>query len=203
MTHERDERWAYIVLAVLVVAYIVYRGWASDWLSQVSIDIPRPRLGGFAKSISYIAAPLIAVLSEVFRRKRAKMVREEWEKRVREEGFLRDEEDVKMRFVEGGRGTIQVDVRLTRAALYLFDRAGRKEPMRFGVSRTPLTDYVLSDAKVLAGDSPERPVVRVTMSGPSAYVLQFTSTNAGGWAADIGRLLGRPVEREPSEQMDA
>lgn len=216
MTHERDERWAYIVLGLLVVAYVVYRAASTDWLSGLSLDLSsfKPRglnlgalkLGAVGRTLPYLAAPLIAVLSEVFRRRRARAVKTMWETKARAEGFLRDEEDLKVRFVQGGRGTMQSDVRLTRAAIYFLDRAGRREPMRFGISRDPGTGYALKDVRFIPGKAAERPAVRIVISGESAIELEFASANAGGWVADIRRVLGRspepPPEEAPEEQTE-
>ena len=96
MKHERDERWAYVVLAVLAVAYILYRLYASDGGALPAIDIPRVRLGELARGLPYLIAPLIAILTGVYQRRKAKALRQEWERRVRTEGFVREEEDVEV-----------------------------------------------------------------------------------------------------------
>ena len=131
LNHERDERWAYVALAVIVVGYIVYKFVGSSDFTGLSIRLPELNLGKLGKSLPYLAAPLFAVLSEVVRRRKARAVREKWESRVRTEGLLREEENLKVRLTDGARGSVQADVRLTRAALYVIDSSGRRDPMRF------------------------------------------------------------------------
>ena len=102
MSHERDERWTYVVLAALAVGYIVYRfsadsGLAGLSIRGLSIRLPDVNLGKFGKSLPYLFAPLFAVVSELIRKKKARAVREEWERRARTEGLLRNEENVKVK----------------------------------------------------------------------------------------------------------
>ena len=165
MNHERDERWAYVALAVLVVGYIVYRiavssGFTAPSMSRPSIHLPELNLGRFGKSLPYLFAPLFAVISELVRRKKAKAVREKWESRARSEGFLREEKNVKVRLTDGARGSVQADVRLTRAAFYVIDRGGRRDPMRFVFLRSSDSDVVVLDVSINEGRTPERRRVR-------------------------------------------
>jgi hypothetical protein len=196
MTHERDERWAYVVLAVLAVAYILYRLYALDGGTVPAIDIPRVRLGELAKGLPYLIAPLIAILTGFFQRRRAKAAREEWERRVRTEGFVRDEEDVEVRVVSGGRGAFSVDLRLTRAALYLFDRSGRREPMRFVLLSAGPSESAVVDAELLTDERTGRPRVKVSTSGPRSLSFEFGSVAAEAWWSDLRHGLGKTTKRD-------
>lgn len=191
MTQERDERWAYVALAVLVIAYIVYRYAGSSGLSNVSLQLPGVRLGTLARSATYLAAPLFAVLSEVLRRRKARAVREEWERRARAEGFVREEENARVAFVAGARGSIQADIRLTRAALYLFDRGGRREPMRLVFAPEQVIDMVIADVQLLGGTTPERGRVRLFVTGAADFQMEFESVLAEAWWSSLRRAMGK------------
>lgn len=198
--HERDERWAYIALAVLVVAYLVYRFAGSFEFAAVSLRTPDLNLGKLGKKLPYLFAPLFAVMSEVIRRRKAKAAREDWERRARTEGLLRGEENLKVRFVEGGRGSIKSDVRLTRVALYLLDRTGRREPMRFLLSPADAHDAAVLDATLLEGSSPELRKVRVAVgasSGEGRFTFEFESREGAAWWSILRRASGRSSRAEP------
>jgi hypothetical protein len=212
VTNERDERWAYIVLAVLVFAYVAYRFWPEsgseglagiEALKDVSVRLPEIDLGKLGKSLPYLAAPLFAVLSEMFRRRKAKAVREAWERNAQIEGFVRGEDNVKIRFVEGGRGTIQGDLRMTRAALYLLDRSGRRDPMRFAFARSEAEEPIVLDATVREGTATESRRVRITI-GESAdgnsFAVEFESKTGQAWRSSILRALGKRADGPPSRE---
>ena len=201
MTHERDERWAYVVLAVLVAGYVVYRiAVGSDFAglsaSKLSIRLPDLKLGRFGKSLPYILAPLFAVISELVKRKKAKAVREEWERRARTEGLLREEENVKVKLTDGARGSVQADVRLTRAAFYVIDRGGRRDPMRFVFLNSSNSDVVVLDVSINEGRTPELRRVRIRMGGAARLVLEFESRQGEAWWASLRQSLGKSADRE-------
>ncbi|MFH1688815.1 MAG: hypothetical protein ABIE42_01085 [Candidatus Eisenbacteria bacterium] len=207
MDHERDERWAYVALAVLAVAYVVYRfGIPEDLtfgLSGLSVRLPDLDLGKLGKNLPYLFAPLFAVFSEVMRRRKARAVREDWERRVRTEGFLRGEENLKIKFVEGGRGSVQGDVRLTHAALYLLDKSGRREPMRFPLSLSAGSDAAVLDVSLREGSSPELRQVRVIVGaadGGNRLAFEFESREGEAWRSSLRRVLGKSAEKEPGPE---
>ena len=197
LNHERDERWAYVALAVIVVGYIVYKFVGSSDFTGLSIRLPELNLGKLGKSLPYLAAPLFAVLSEVVRRRKARAVREKWESRVRTEGLLREEENLKVRLTDGARGSVQADVRLTRAALYVIDSSGRRDPMRFVFLRSVDSDVTVLDASLLEGRTPELRRVRVRMGGAAQFVLEFESRQGEAWWSSLRHSLGKSTDREP------
>lgn len=212
MTHERDERWAYIVLAVLVVGYLAYRFWPGsgaegfagiEGLKDVSIRLPDINLGKLGRNLPYLAAPLFAVLSEIIRRRKAKAVREAWERNSQLEGFVRAEDNIKVRFVEGGRGTVQGDLRMTRSALYLLDRGGRRDPMRFAFVRSEAKEPIVLDATLHEGKAPESRRVRVTIGESvdgNRFAVEFESKTGEAWRSSILRALGRSSDGSSSRE---
>jgi hypothetical protein len=205
LSHERDERWAYVVLAALVVGYIVYRiAVGSDLtglsISGLSIRLPELNLGKFGKSLPYLFAPLFAVVSEMIRRKKARAAREEWEHRARTEGVLRKEENVKVKLTDGARGSVQADVRLTRAALYVIDRGGRRDPMRFVFLRSADSDVAVLDVYLLEASTPAHRRVRVRMGGAAQFVLEFESREGEAWWSSLRHALGKSTDRESAPE---
>ena len=197
MVHERDERWVYVVLAVLAAAYVAYRFVLSAGPDALLDRLRAIDLGRFGKTLPYLAAPLFAVLSEIIRRGKARSVRETWEKRSRDEGFVRGEDNLKVRFVEGGRGSVQGAVRLTRAALYILDNAGRREPMRFVLKRSSTVEPAVLDVSLREGRSPELRRVRVDASDAagSSFAFEFESREGEAWWSSLRRSLGRSTDR--------
>jgi hypothetical protein len=196
MTHERDERWAYVALLVLAVGYLAYRWLSVQGARLHAIDLPRIRLGELGHSLPYVLAPLIAVVTELYRRRHARLIKEEWQARVTSEGFVRDEENVQAHVVKGGHGTFKADLRLTRAALYLFDHTGRRDPVHFTLTSPTETEKAVVDAELLNDPSAARPRVRVVTSG---MTFEFASAAADGWWSDLRRSLGKSARREPAE----
>jgi hypothetical protein len=185
---------------------VAYRFWPAsgfDGLTDVSIRLPDINLGRLGKNLPYLAAPLFAVLSEILRRRKAKAVREAWERNSQIEGFVRGEDNLKVRFVEGGRGTLQSDVRMTRAALYLLDRGGRRDPLRFAFTRSEAKEPVVLDVTLRDGKTPEARKVRVTI-GESAdghgFMIEFESMMGEAWRSSILRALGKSSDREPDRE---
>jgi len=206
--HERDERWAYVALAVLALGYVAYRYVQADGLldfSGLRDSIPRIDLGKVGKTAPYLFAPLFAVLSEVYRRRRAKAMREEWEHTVRAEGFLRKQENVEVRYVEGGSGKVQGDVRLTRVALYVIDKTWRRGPQRFVFEPSRTGEPVVRDVTLAEGKSPERRRVRIRVGGSSDYVVEFPSSEAEAWRSDLvalARRRGMPTAPEETHMKE-
>ena len=127
-------------------------------------------------------------------------VRRAWEASARNEGVLREEDDVRIRFVPGGRGaTMQTDLKLTRAALYLIDKSGRRQPMRFALFRESSGGAVVTDVALSEGPSPERGMVRVTMSGTPDFEIQFVSLQSEAWWSSIRRAMGKTAKRRVEE----
>ena len=123
MPHERDERWVYVALAVLAIAFVAYTLRNSIDLSRASFDWVR-KLGGTAP---YALATLFGIFFQMWNRKRLERVRKKWEADIRVEGLLRQGSDVTVVFARGAKGSFRADVHLTRSALYLFDRGGRRD----------------------------------------------------------------------------
>ncbi len=190
-----------MALAALVVGYIVYRftvssGFTGLSIRGLSIRLPELNLGRFGKSLPYLFAPLFAVISELVRRKKAKTIREKWERRARTEGFLRAEENVKVRLTDGARGSVQADVRLTRAAFYVIDRGGRRDPMRFVFLSSADSDVVVLDVSLREGRTPELRRVRIRMGGAARLVLEFESRQGEAWWSSLRHSLGKSADRE-------
>jgi hypothetical protein len=212
-THERDERWAYVALVVLAVAFVAYLrfgingrwGFALSGVMDLRDTLREFEPGKLFRSLPYVFAPLFAVLSEIYRRRRAKAMRAEWEQTVRAEGFLRQQENVEVRYVEGGSGKLQGDVRLTRVALYVIDRSWRRGPSRLVFEPSPNGEPVIQDVSLAEGKSPERRRVRIRVGGSSDYVVEFLSSEAEAWMSDLIALVRRrgmataPKERRTQE----
>jgi hypothetical protein len=208
MNRERDERWAYVALGVLACAYVVYRVHGAGGLkipftgsiNVTSVDLSRLKMGELGRALPYAAAPLIAVLSEFMRRRRAREARSQWETRVQTEGFVREEESVEVRMVRGGRGAFTADVRLTRAALYLFDRGGRRDPARFVLGSAGRSETAVTDVRLIRATGEGRPLVRVATSGSSGLTFEFASVTAEAWWSDLRRSLGKSARIEEAER---
>lgn len=202
MSHERDERWAYVVIAVLLVVLVVYRGAGASWFSGVSLRMPDIEVGPFIRNLPYILAPLLAVLSEVWRRRRARALKAEWETRARAEGLRREAEDVAVRFVAGARGTMRADARLTRAAMYLFDRAGRRPVMRLLLTGGGEGDHRVAGVYLAGGGPGKRPRLHVSVRGPAVFEFEMASPDADGWWADMRNSPGAR-DSAPGEMLEA
>jgi hypothetical protein len=198
VTHERDERWAYVVLVLLVVAYVVYR-YAGSWglgglgdLGGLRGALSRFDLGKLARSVPYLFAPLFAVLSELYRRRRAKAMREEWERSVMAEGSVRQEQNLNIRFMAGASGKLTGDIYLTRSALYVVDRSWRREPTHLVFEPSGKVEPVVKGVTVVAGKPGEPERVRVAVGGSASFTVEFTTRMAEAWLSDIGGLVRVP-----------
>ncbi len=189
MAEERDERWVYVALAAIAVGYLVHANWETI-VDRVSLR----GIGRFTSSIGYLVAPLGAAALALYRRKKAEGTKREWEQQAFAEGIVREEQGVSGRKVDTkGRGTFRADLRLTRMALYVFDRSGRVEPMRLLVHMEAVTDLGLYDVEYEPGRAGGSFTVRVV--GKSKFGLRFESAQALGWWTDIRKVLGLPADR--------
>jgi hypothetical protein len=189
LAEERNERWVLFALAALAVAYVIY--WYRD-----SIHISFGRLGKYAGTVSYAAAPLFAVFAQTIQRRRRRGLRAKLEQTRVGEGVLREERDVAVKL--GGRwggGAFRADVSLTRAALYVIDRSARKDPMRFPFGRVLPKEQEIVDADFLpdVGGEPAF-LVRVKGATTSSSILIATA-QAETWWIDIRRRVGKSTDR--------
>lgn len=195
MPRERDERWIYVALVILAVAYAVYAFRDSIDLSRLSFDWVR-KLGGTA---SYGLATVFAIFFQLWNKRRLGRVRKKWEAGIKVEGLLRQEFGLKVVFAEGAKGSFKADVHLTRSALYLFDRGGRREPMRFSLTPSSPRDSVVAEAALSAEAAQGGRVVQIHIRGPASFRIEFVTPDAEGWRTDLGRALGRSVRAAARE----
>ncbi len=194
MAEERNERWVYVALGILALAYVVYR-------YHDSIDISPGRIGKLAPTLGYAIAPLFAVLTQVWRRKKSKEAKEAWQKGILQEGLVREERAVTARFVNGKLGgSFTADVTLTRAALYVFDVTGRRDPMRFPLSRERQEEFGVVDVEMTPAERGGRSTVRIRVTGPSSYTIRFESAHGEWWWIDVRRRLGMSTDRSLLER---
>jgi hypothetical protein len=188
MSRERDERWVYGAMAVLGIAYLAYR-----YRSSLHI----PSIHGLSKvtssTVAYALAPLIGIFARLVARRRNEATRRRWEASMRSEGHLRDELSVRVRSGERRRGAFLADVHLTRAAFYMLDRSGRREPMRLLLRPGTAHDLHVGDARVVAEPGRSDGTVHVESGGPTKIVVEFESGDAQGWRSDLRRALAKPV----------
>jgi hypothetical protein len=188
VARERDERWVYVALAVLALAYLAYR-------YRASIHIPTRGLSKIASStVAYALAPIIGFIAQILARKRNAAARRVWDASMTTEGRLRDELSVRASSGERWKGSFQADVHLTRSALYVLDRGGRRNPMRFALRPGTHNELHVAAARVSADSERSEGTVHIQAGGPSRIVLEFVSTDALGWLADLRRALPKPVE---------
>jgi hypothetical protein len=188
VARERDERWVYVALAVLALAFLAYR-------YRASIHIPTRGLSKIASStVAYALAPIIGIIAQFLTRRRNAAARREWDSSMKMEGRLRDELSVRASSGERWKGAFQADVHLTRSALYVLDRGGRRNPMRFALRPGAHNEPHVVDAQVSADRERSEGTVRIEAGGPSRIVLEFVSADAMGWWSDLRRALPKPVE---------
>ena len=75
LAHERDERWVYVALAVLALAYIIYR-------YRESIDLPVVSLRSLRKlgtTAPYVLATFFGIFFQAWNRRRFERIRKKWE----------------------------------------------------------------------------------------------------------------------------
>ncbi len=194
MAQERDERWTYVALAVLIVAYVVYRYRGSIDFSKLSL--PLGRLKPLGATVPYVLASVFGVLFQLWNRRRIAALRQRLEDSLRFEGLVRQGPDVQILFGGGARGSLRADVYLTRAALYVFDKGGRRDPMRIPLERGSPVGPSVVDAVLVPKDSAGGQLVRIVVGGRTGFSIEFAGPDAGGWWADIRKALGKSSDAE-------
>ncbi|MBD3349468.1 MAG: hypothetical protein GF400_09800 [Candidatus Eisenbacteria bacterium] len=190
---ERDERWAPIVLAVLAVAYVVYR-----YRGDLGLDLPDlsfEDLKEFGTALPYLGATLFSVLFQVWNRRRQRAARAEMERQLMREGPMRQVDGMTVRHGRGRRQSFEADLHLTRSALYVFDSGKKRDPMRIA-AQSDLEGPYIEDAELLPSASGGPHAVRIMIGGPKPQVFQFTSPDAVGWWIDVRRTIGKSTDVE-------
>jgi len=200
MAEERDERWVLFVLAAIAVGYFIF-------LKHDVIELDRKMIGKLTSAIPYGAAPLFAVLSAIWKKRKAAAARKQWDEGALREGIVREESGINVRFVNGKRNrSFRADVRLTRTAFYVFDKSGKRDPMRFVINLESVNELGVFDARL--GRRGGGPVtVTVQIVGRAKMGVELASVNPEGWWVDIRRALrlssdlrdstGPPVPKQP------
>lgn len=186
MAQERDERWVYVALAVLAVAYVVYR-------YRGSIDLPDVSLRSFRKiggTIPYLFATLIGVFFQAWGRRKADRARRKMEADASLEGVVRQATDVTALYGGQKRQSAQVDIIMTRAALYVFDRARRRAPARLAFGGAG----GVAGAALRPGPAGGPRMVRVLAGSGDDF--QFATPDAESWWTGIRRALGQSADLE-------
>lgn len=189
MAHERDERWVYVALVVLAVAYAVYR-------YRGSIHLPALSVRGLSKigsTVPYVLATLLGVFFQAWGRRRADRARKAMEAGIALEGIVRQVTDVTAWYGGHRRQSSQVDVHMTRAALYVFDRGGRRDPVRLAFGESAGGGRVAGVA-LRPGPAGGPRMVRVLIGGDAYF--EFATADAESWWADMRRALGQPADVE-------
>lgn len=186
-----------VALAVLAVAYVMYR-------YHGSIDMPDISFKGLRKIgtvVPYLAATLFSVVFQMWNRRRQRAARERMERQLMQEGPVRRSDGLAVRQGRGRLQSYEADLHLSRAALYVFDRANKRDPQRIE-TQSASTGAFIEDAMLEAGASGGPPTVRIAIGGAKRQVLEFTSPDAAGWWVDVRRSIGRSadVEEELAEQ---
>ncbi len=182
MAEERDERWALFALAAIAVGYIIF-------LKHDVIQLDRKMIGKLSSAIPYGAAPLFAVLSTIWRKRKAAAMQKQWDEGALREGIVREESEISVRYVNGKRNKpFRADVRLTRTAFYVLDKSGKRAPMRFVINLESVNELGVFDAKLnRQGEGPA--IVTVQIVGRAKMGVEFTSVNPEGWWVDIRSAL--------------
>jgi hypothetical protein len=200
MAEERNEQWVLFVLAAIAIGYFVY-------LKHDVIKIDRKTINKLSSAIPYVVAPLFAILSATWKKRRAAAARKQWNEGALREGIVREESGISVRFVDGRSSRpFRADVRLTRMAFYVFDRSGKRNPMRFLINLESVNELGIFDARLdRQGGGPI--TVTVQIVGRVEMGIELTSVNPEGWWVDIRRALrlssdlrdstGRPGPEQP------
>jgi len=188
---ERDERWAIVAIVVLVAAYVVYR-------YRGGIDLPEFSFGRFRKIgtvLPYLGATLFSVLFQFWNRRRQAAVRANMEARLMREGPVRSAERVSVRQGRGRLQSFEADLYLTRAALYVFDAANKRDPQRIEVQSISEGAFI-EDAMLEPNVGGAPPILRIAIGGARRQILELVSPDAAGWWVDVRRALGRSTDVE-------
>jgi hypothetical protein len=195
LSGERDERWALFALAAIAVGYFIF-------LKHDVIQLDRKMIGKLTSAIPYGAAPLFAVLSAIWKKRKAAEARRQWDEGALREGIVREESGVNVRFVNGKRTRpFRADVRLTRSAFYVFDKSGKRDPMRFVINLESVNELGVFDARLdRKGGGPV--TVTVQIVGKAKMGVELTSVNSEGWWMDIRRALRLSSDPRYSDLID-
>ncbi len=191
LPQERDERWVYVALAVLAVAYVVYRYGTSVDLPDVSFR----KLGKLTTALPYLAATFFGVFFQMWGRKKQAAARKRMEEGLVREGALRQAEGVTVHVGLRRKQSFEADIFLTRVALYVFDRARKRDPMRIPTQRASGTAFI-EDASLERGASEGPPTVRVQLGGVAGWPLLFSVPDAVAWWMDIRSAIGKSTDVE-------
>ena len=195
MSGERDERWVLFALAAIAVGYFIF-------LKHDVIQLDRRLISKLGSAIPYGAAPLFAILSAIWKKRKAAEARRQWDEGALREGIVREETGVNVRFVNGKRTRpFRADVRLTRSAFYVFDKSGKRDPMRFVINLESVNELGVFDARLDRKDG--GPVtVTVQIVGKAKMAVELTSVNSEGWWVDIRRALRLSSDPRYSDLID-
>ncbi|MBC8450606.1 hypothetical protein H8D73_00150 [bacterium] len=195
MSGERDERWVLFALAAIAVGYFIF-------LKHDVIQLDRRLISKLGSAIPYGAAPLFAVLSAIWKKRKAAEARRQWDEGALREGIVREETGVNVRFVNGKRTRpFRADVRLTRSAFYVLDKSGKRDPMRFVINLESVNELGVFDARLdRRGGGPV--TVTVQIVGKAKMGVELTSVNSEGWWVDIRRALRLSSDPRYSDLID-
>ncbi len=195
MSGERDERWVLYALAAIAVGYFIF-------LKHDVIQLDRRLISKLGSAIPYGAAPLFAVLSAIWKKRKAAEARRQWDEGALHEGIVREESGVNVRFVNGKRTRpFRADVRLTRSAFYVFDKSGKRDPMRFVINLESVNELGVFDARLdRQGGGPV--TVTVQIVGKAKMGVELTSVNSEGWWVDIRKALRLSSDPSYSDLID-
>ncbi len=202
LPHERDERWVYVALAVLAIAYVVYR-YGPSFNLPGQLPHVRPsfhKLGKALSTLPYLAATLIGVFFQFWGRRKRAEARKRMEAQLVQEGPVRQGHSITVRVGRRLGSSYDADLHLTRAALYVLDTAGKRDPLRIPLRRSE--GAFVEDASLTPAASGGYPAVMVTIGGPARKELFFSSSDATAWWEDIRRALGKSVERPQDAMAD-
>ncbi len=192
MAEERDERWMYIALGLIIAGYLVYHNW-----DTIADNVNLRHLGRAGSSLAYIIAPIVAAATALARRRKMEAVLKQWEKTALTEGVIREERGVPAK-IEGDKKTFKADIRLTRNAFYVLDMTGRREHMRIMIHLDSVNDLGLFDAEYSPSASGGAGSFTVRVVGRSTFGIRFTSPQALAWWTDIRKALGLRADPRPT-----
>jgi hypothetical protein len=189
--HERDERWVYVALALLAIAYVIYRYGDSLELPDVSFK----GLRKVATTLPYLVATFFGVFFQMFNRRKQTAARKRMEEGLDREGVVRKSENVAIAVGRKRGQSFEADVLLTKAALYVFDTARKRDPMRIPVRRDPGAVFV-EDASLLPDASGGPPMLVVKLGGATGRPMSLFTTDSVAWWIDLRGALGKSADVE-------
>jgi len=192
MAEERDERWMYVALGLIVAGYLVYHNW-----DAITDNVDLRRFGRMGSSIGYIVAPIVAAATAIARRRKTEGVRKLWEKTALTEGVIREERGVHAK-VDGEKSAFKADIRLTRNAFYVLDTAGRREHMRIMIHLDSVNDLGLFDAEYVPSASGGAGAFTIRVVGRATFGIRFASAQSLAWWTDVRKALGLRADLRPT-----